>query len=218
APRRSRSGEGGLFGAGTRGRVGGVCGLAAPGEEQEGKKRAPAHLIFFDRHEQRMLLEALARNFPPVIQATPPLYDFLTQLAAFDSPIATYLADEVRAFKNLPMTCQSLQAIATYLKFDWNAPHTFREAFKARHLSYLGKLDIDGQSEWFTKRSRFASSVPLEYAYAAWGQLPKPAAGTGDEFADFRGMTGDVLTAFEKRRLEAMEHVAASLQPNPNTT
>lgn len=188
-------------------------GEAPPGE----KKSAPIHVIFFDRHEQRVMLEALARNFPPILEATPPLYDFLTQIAAFDSPIASFLDEEMRTFKNYPMTCQSLQSVAQYLKFDWNTPHKFRETFKARLFDYLGKLDIDGASEWFTRRSRFASSLPLEYAYAAWGQLPKPAAGKGDEFADFRGVTKDLLVAFETRRLEALEHVAGSIQGNPNT-
>jgi hypothetical protein len=182
------------------------------------KKSAPIHVVFFDRHEQRVMLEALARNFPPILEATPPLYDFLTQIAAFDSPIASFLDEELRTFKNFPMTCQSLQSVAQYLKFDWNTPHNFRELFRARLFDYLGKLDIDGQSEWFTRRSRFASSIPLEYAYAAWGQLPKPAAGKADEFADFRAVTTDLLTAFETRRLEAIEHVAGSVQGNPNTT
>jgi hypothetical protein len=98
-----------------------------------------------------------------------------------------------------------------------NSPHPFRDLFKARLFDYHGKLDIDGQSEWYTRRSRFASSVPLEYAYAAWGQLPTPAPGKGDEFADFRGVTTGLLTAFEARRLEALEHVAASITGNPNT-
>jgi hypothetical protein len=189
-----------------------VCDVR-PGE----KKSAPIHVVFFDRHEQRVMLEALARNFPPILKATPPLYDFLTQIAAFDSPIASFLDEELRTFKNFPMTCQSLQSVATYLKFDWNTPHKYRDNFKARMFDYLGKLDIDGVSEWFTRRSRFSSSVPLEYAYAAWGQLPKPAAGKGDEFADFRGVTKDLLTAFQARRLEALEHVAGSIQGNPNT-
>ena len=188
-------------------------GEARPGE----KKSAPIHVVSFDRYEQRLMLEALARNFPPILEATPPLYDFLTQIAAFDSPVASYLDEEMRTFKNFPMTCQSLQSVAQYLKFDWNTPHKFREAFKARLFDYIGKLDIDGQSEWYTRRSRFASSVPLEYAYAAWGELPTPAAGKGDEFADFRGVTKDVLSAFESRRLEALEHVAASIHGNPNT-
>ena len=77
------------------------------------------------------------------------------------------------------MTCQSLQSLATYLKFDWNTPHPFRELFKARLFDYLGKLDIDGHVRVVHQRSRFASSVPLEYAYAAWGQLPPPKAGQG---------------------------------------
>lgn len=163
------------------------------------------------------MLKALARNFPPVLEATPPLYDFLTQLAAFDSPAATYLDEEMRTFKNYPMTCQSLQSVAAYLKFDWNAPYKFRELFKARLFAYLGKLDIDGISEWYTRRSRFGSSLPLEYAYAAWARLPQPVPDRGDEFADFRGVTADLLAAFQQRRLEALEHVAGSIQGNLNT-
>jgi len=186
---------------------------APPGE----KKSAPIHVIFFDRYEQRVMLEGLARNFPPILKNTPPLYDFLTQIAAFDSPIASFLDEEMRTFKNFPMTCQSLQSVAAYLKFDWSTPHKFRELFKARMFDYIGKLEIDGTSEWFTRRSRFASSVPLEYAYAAWGQLPPPATGKGDEFANFRETTNDLLTAFEERRLEALEHVTNSINGNPNT-
>jgi hypothetical protein len=206
-----------LFVDWTRELVQAVVDLAVSGESEGEKKSAPIHVIFFDRYEQRLLLEALGRNFPPILQHTPPLYDFLTQLAAYDSPIATYLDEEIRTFKNFPMTCQSLQSVAAYLKFDWSQPHPFRQLFSARFFDYLGKLDIDGVSEWFTRRSRFISSVPLEYAYAAWGQLPTPGAGTGDVFADFRAVTTDVLTAFQERRLEAIEHVANSIQGNPNT-
>ncbi|QDV37679.1 DEAD/DEAH box helicase [Tautonia plasticadhaerens] len=194
-----------------------VVELAVPDEPQDGTKTAPIHLVFFDRHEQRMLLEALARNFPPILEATPPLYDFLTQLAAFDSPIASYLDEEIRSSRNFPMTCQSLQSVATYLKFDWNRPDPYRQPFQARMFDYLGKLDIDGQTEWTTRRSRFGSSIPLEYAYAAWGELPLPGEGKGDEFADFRAVTPGLLRAFQGRRLEALEHVADSIPGNPNT-
>jgi len=206
-----------LFVGWTRELVKAVVDLAVSGVPAGEKKSAPIHVIFFDRHEQRVMLEALARNFPPILKNTPPLYDFLTQIAAFDSPIASFLDEEMRTFKNFPMTCQSLQSVAQYLKFDWNTPHKFREAFKARLFDNIGKMDIDGTSEWYTRRSRFSSSVPLEYAYAAWGQLPTPAAGRGDEFADFRGVTKDLLTAFQVRRLEALEHVANSVYGNPNT-
>jgi hypothetical protein len=94
-----------LFVAWTLDLVKAVVELAAPGEQRDGRNTAPIHLIFFDRHEQRMLLEGLARNFPPILQASPPLYDFLTQLAAFDSPVASFLDEEIRNFKNFPMTC-----------------------------------------------------------------------------------------------------------------
>src|SRR5260370_27897596 len=113
------------------------------------------------------------------------------------------------------MTCQNLQSLATFLKFDWNAPHQFREVFKARLFDYIGKLDLAGTTEWFTKRARFGSSVPLEYAYAAWGQLPLPKAGGHDECADHRAATLDLLLAFQGRRMEALEHVAGSLAGNP---
>ncbi len=194
-----------------------VIELAAPGEQRDGRNTAPVHLVFFNRYEQRLLLEALARNFPPILKAAPPLYDFLTQLAAFDTPVATFLDEEARDFRNFPMTCQSLQSLATYLKFDWNSPQPFRDLFKARLFDYLGKLDIDGVSEWFTRRSRFNSQVPLEYAYAAWKQLPSPPKGKADDFGAFRKVTPEQLLAFQARRLEAIEHVARSFAGNPLT-
>src|SRR5262249_58377845 len=113
-----------------------------------GKNTPPIHPFSFARHQRGVMLDALARTSPPILKATPPLYDFLTQLAAFDSPIATYLDEELRTSKNFPMTCQSLQSVAAYLKFDWNTPHRFRELFKARLFDYLGRLDINGTSEW----------------------------------------------------------------------
>ena len=111
------------------------------------KKSAPIHVIFFDRYEQRLMLEALARNFPPILEATPPLYDFLTQIAAFDSPIATFLDEEIRTFKNFPMTCQIAPVAGAPTSSSTGTRRTtFRELFKARLFDYLGKLDIDGQS------------------------------------------------------------------------
>ena len=179
-----------------------VVELAVSGGPEGEKKSAPIHVIFFDRHEQRLMLEGLARNFPPIIHATPPLYDFLTQIAAFDSPIATFLDEEMRTFKNFPMTCQSLQSVAAYLRFDWNTPHRFRELFKARLFDYMGKLENDGTSEWYTRRSRFNSSRPLEYAYAAWGQLPTPGPGKGDEFAGLPGRDEGLADSLPGARLE----------------
>ncbi len=59
-----------LFVAWTRDLVRAVVELAVSGTPGE-EKSAPVHLVFFDRHEQRLVLEALARNFPPFLKAKP---------------------------------------------------------------------------------------------------------------------------------------------------
>ncbi len=190
--------------------------LAAP--DPDGQRKAPIHLIFYDHDSQRILLDGLGRHLADIFGATP-LFDFLTQMAAYDSPIATFLEDEIRELKNYPMVCQSLQAVAAYLKFDWNRPLPFRDLFKARMFDFWGKLDEhavpEGQTRWYTNRARFSSQIPLEYAYAAWGQLPDPAdLPGGDDFAPYRHATPDLLKGFEARRLEAIEHIAGDFRGN----
>ena len=95
--------------------------------------RAPIHLIFNDSQEQRLLLDGLARHLGAIFGATP-CYDFLTQIAAFDSPIATYLDQEIRELKNYPIVCQSLQAVASITRFDWNAGTPYRDLFQRTPL------------------------------------------------------------------------------------
>src|SRR5262249_56970157 len=46
--------------------------------------------------------------------------------------------------------------------------------------------------------------------------LPTPKATGPDEWADYRGVSLDQLRAFQVRRLEALEHVAANLDGNPH--
>jgi hypothetical protein len=190
--------------------------LAAP--DESGDARAPIHLVFFNRFDQRLFLEGLGRHATGILGATP-LYDFVTQLAAFDSPIATFLVDEIRELKNYPMVCQSLQAVARYLKFDWNSPEPFGELFRARLFDHLGRFDDDERPEhdaspWYTSRSRFNSQIPLEYAYAAWNELAPPTDGSSDDFRAYRNVTPDVLCAFQARRLEAMEWIAKDFPGN----
>jgi hypothetical protein len=195
-----------------------IAELAAP--DDDGQPRAPIHLIFFNEFEQRLLLEGLGRHLTRIMGATP-LYDFLTQLAAFDSPIATFLDAEIRTLKNYPMVCQSLQAVAAYLRFDWNEPEPYRKIFRARLFDFWGKLDAgdveDGASPWYTSRARFNSQIPLEYAYAAWDELAPAPSGGHDEFAPYRQATTDLLRGFHARRLEALEHVATDFAGNRQT-
>jgi hypothetical protein len=190
-----------------------VVELAFP--DSEGRSRAPVHLIFYNRFGFRLLLEPLARNFQDILGETPPLYDFLTQVAGFDSPVVTFLEQEIQEFKNYPILCQSLQSVAVYLGFDWNKPRNYREIFRERLFDYVGKLDPDDEnSEWYTRRARFNSQVPLEYAYAAWKQLPAPPEGKADPFAPFRPVTLDALHGFQARRLDALAWIAGKLPGN----
>ena len=70
----------------------------------------------------------------------------MTQLAAFDSPIATFLDREIRDQKNYPMVCQSLQAVAAFLRFDWNEGTPYRDIFRARLFDFWAKLEPPAES------------------------------------------------------------------------
>ena len=48
------------------------------------------------------------------------------------------------------------------------------------------------------------------------GPVADAKARSGDEFADFRGATRDGLLAFQRRRLEALEHVAHAFPGDPD--
>src|SRR5699024_4168638 len=132
-----------------------------------GEPRAPVHLVFVNRFAQKQLLNGLGRYLEKVLGVTA-LYDFMTQLAAFDSPIASFLDQEIRQQKNYPMVCQSLQAVASFLGFSWtDGDIDYREAFKTRLFDFWRKLDEPkpGERPWYTGRARFNSQIPLEYAY-----------------------------------------------------
>lgn len=186
--------------------------IASPDEARE--PRAPVHLVFYNRYAMKVLLNGLSRHFGTILSAAPALYDFMTQLAAFDSPVATFLEEELRELKNYPMVCQSLQSTARYLRFDWDEQAPFTEVFKERLFDYLGKLETENGGEWFTRRSRFNSQVPLEYAYAAWGDLDAPTDGRQDPYAPYRRATTELLQRFQARRLEAMRWIANDLGGN----
>ena len=196
--------------------------VAAP--NAAGEAKAPIHLVFVNGFAQRALLDGLARHAGAILGATA-LYDFVTQLAAYDSPIASYLEQEIREHKNYPMICQSLQSVAAFLKFDWNAPEPYRQIFRRHMFDYRGRFDAppDGATEipgidgWFTSRARFNSQIPLEYAYVAWNELPLPDEGD-DPFRLYRQATPELLRGFHARRLEAMEHIAGDFPGNKQTS
>ncbi len=202
-----------------------IAEVAAP--DEEGNAKAPIHLIFFNGFEQKLLLQALDRHARDILAATP-LYDFITQLAAFDSPVATFLDREIRELKNYPIVCQSLQAVASTARpgdawFDWNQPEPYRDIFRERLFDALGRFETAPPNEgekppWSTRRSRFNSQLPLEYAYAAWGTLADAPATGKDPYEPYRRATLPLLTGFQGRRLEALEHIANDFTGNRYTT
>lgn len=188
----------------------------------DGALTAPIHLVFFDRSTQGNVLGALGRHMQTVFGATA-LYDLMTQVPVFDSPIVTYLADQVREQRNYPMICQSLQSIAGWLGFDWDFERALTGIFRVRMFDERGSFEGDDTAapstarttDWYTRRARFSSSIPLEYAYNAWGDLD---TSVGPEFLQtFGRATEDDLIAFQARRLHALEHIAGHLGRNRQT-
>jgi hypothetical protein len=191
--------------------------IAAP--DQNGEARAPLHLVFFDRREQKELLEGLGRQFESIVGATP-LFDFVTQIASLDSTVVTFLDEEMRDLKNYPRTCSSLYETASFLGFDWNEPRAFRRLFHERVFDGVGKMStLDDGDQWFQKRARFGSGVPLEYAHAAWGLLPTHEGEERDDpFSGYRQVSLDDLRAFHERRLDAIAHIASDFKGNKQTS
>jgi len=186
--------------------------------DDTGAMKAPIHLIFYDALTQKVILEGLARHFKTIFAATP-LYDLVTDLAAFDSPVVSYLSEEIRTQKNYPLLCQSLGSVAAWLGFHWDTDDTpFRQRFRTGLFDSQGRPDWDDATqEYYTRRARFGSAIPLEYAYAAWGELTPPQRGKRDDSAPYRDVTLPLLTAFAGRRLAAMEHVARDFTGNKYT-
>lgn len=194
-----------------------VARVAAPDGEE--KPNVPIHLVFYDKLAQKTLLDGLSRHLSTVLGATP-LYDFMTQIAAFDSPLISFLEEEMRELKNYPMLCQSLQAVAAFLGFDWGE---YRTVFKERLFDFWGKLEPSDQagreaeSPWFMRRARFGSAIPLEYAYGVWGEIPEVEVGNPDPFKPFKGVDYAQLRGFEERRLEAQAHITRDFTGNKLT-
>lgn len=175
---------------------------------------APIHILFWNDFGQKALLEALARNLPPMVDAAPALYDFVTQIAAFDSPVVTFLSDEIRQHKNYSPTCPSLPLIASHLRFDWTDAETgdlYTRLFRPHLFDNRGQLE-DGT--YYARRSRHNSQIPLEYVYAAWDELPAVPAKGQDPYRLYREVMTEQIEGFTRKRLDAIEHIASDLRPS----
>ena len=187
--------------------------------DAEGEYRAPLHLVFWNRYTMRLLLAGLDRHRSTLSPAAPALYDLLTQKAAFASPTVTFLEDELRR-KNLPLLCPSLQNVASFLRFPWTTKEgdDLRQVFHARVFDGAGRITHDdGTVGFYTKRARYDSQLPLEYARAAWNVLPpveddenEQAKKRRDPYKPYRKATPEMMIEIAKARVRALDWIADS--------
>lgn len=147
---------------------------------------APLHIYLYDRRGQRSLLDALARHFDALC-GIPAFYDLLTSTPALTQSMISFLGDEVSERQNLGAICHNLYEVAAAMGFKWrdgevNIPAKFRSRiFDNRRLysrgAESGKFSVEsegagsGAGVWVESAARFSTQIPLEYAYAAWGEL-----------------------------------------------
>ncbi|HVF57516.1 MAG TPA: PD-(D/E)XK nuclease family protein, partial [Pyrinomonadaceae bacterium] len=155
--------------------------------------RAPLHVYTYAPRGERALLEALTRHFDALC-SVPAFYDLLTSHPALSQSMLSPLAEEVRTRLNLAPVCQNLYEVARELGFVWDDGETdFRKTFRARVFDNQRTFMRDARTGRFARgertmegeegeappfvrvesAARFATEVPLEYVYAAWGRLGK---------------------------------------------
>lgn len=200
--------------------------LQAIGETAD-STHAPVHFYLFDRRSQESLKAALTRHFAALC-AIPAFYDLLTASPTLSQPMISFLADDVQARRNLKNLGQNLYQVAGEMKFDWtggerNVKERFRakifDNFRKYSRSDVGEFapaesgNIDSGDVWIEASARFGTEIPLEYAYAAWGELESPenASDAGRmQLEGFLGTTLEELRELAILRCRALQHIEES--------
>jgi hypothetical protein len=188
-----------------------------------GSAHAPVHIYLYDRRGQRALLDALVRHFDALC-AIPAFYDLLTSTPALTQSMVSFLDEEIAARRNLAPICQNLYRAARALGFDWEEEGLqFWRRFRARVFDYQRSFTRDRQTRllrpaakqepgafYVESAARFGTQIPLEYAYAAWGELretPRMDEATRAELRGFRGVTADEIRMLAAHRCRALRHL-----------
>ncbi len=173
---------------------------------------APLHLYLYNRHDQKALLEALRRHLD-VFDQVPALYEILTETPALTQAAVSFVYDEVKEKLNLPSTGHTLQAVATQRGFKWNDGDDLRyfRLFERGMFDYLWRQE-DGR--WIEAAVRCYSTIPLEYAYAAWGKFRAEdfKAEKRYEVWPYLQVNIEQLQKFQAKRLEALAHIESSFR------
>lgn len=159
------------------------------------------HFYLYDRHDQKILLDAVRRHLD-AFAALPIFYRLLTDTPTLTQPAIAFLHDEIHERMNLAGPLSSLAVVARQLGFDWQDAQgrNFAKIFRHGVFDY-GLRRNDGV--YIHATARFHSSVPLEYAYAAWNRLSQPAR-------PYQNISLAQLEAFAAHRLKALAHIEAS--------
>jgi len=178
----------------------------------------PLHVVLWDRHAQRVALEACARNedADPLLGV---LVAWLQEHPQIERATCAALRDVIAQQRNLRLTCTSLYAVAGEVwagdtRWEWRTPeHDFRSLFRScfpdvrRFVLEGDDLRAARPGEAATLKleagSRFGSQIPLEYAYAIWEGTSGPGAEASTSLPG-----RPELLAFAEHRLRAIEHIA----------
>jgi hypothetical protein len=189
-----------------------------------GTTQAPLHVYLYDQRDQGVLLAGLTRHFEALC-AIPAFYDLLTSSPALTQGMLYFLAEEVRERRNLTPICQNLYRVASALGFAWREGDLdFWRLFRARAFGYRRLFVREAATGLFRQprqhdearaipveaAARFGTQIPLEYAYAAWGKLPAPDAGSQAHQAQLRGFLGvtvDDICQLAAQRCRALQYL-----------
>jgi len=188
---------------------------------------APVHFYLFDRRSQESLKAALTRHFA-VLCAIPAFYDLLTASPTLSQPMISFLADDVAARRNLKNLGQNLYQVAGEMKFDWAGERKIKERFRAKIFDNFRKYSrsedggefapaesgsTDARDVWIEASARFGTEIPLEYVYAAWGELEAPenvSDAARMQLEGFLGTTIEELRELAILRCRALQYIEES--------
>jgi hypothetical protein len=200
--------------------------LLAIAETADGT-HAPVHFYLFDRRSQEKLKAALTRHFAALC-AISAFYDLLTASPVLSQPMISFLADDVQARRNLKNLGQNLYQVAGEMKFDWTGETSkIKERFRAKIFDNFRKYSRSNTGEfaladsqkasdhdvWIEASARFGTEIPLEYAYAAWGELEAPENASEAARMQLEGFLGTTLEEIRELavlRCRALQHIEES--------
>ncbi|MEI6045135.1 MAG: AAA family ATPase, partial [Chloroflexota bacterium] len=172
----------------------------------------PIHLYLYNQHDQKFLLDALRRHLE-VFASLPTLYDLLTETPALTQSAVSFLYDEIKERRNLSGSGHTLQAVATQSGFKWNDGEEllYYRLFEQGMFDYLWRREDGNLVE---SAARFYSTIPLEYAYAAWGMFQAEDFLPNQRIfvAPYLKVTTDQIERFQAKRLEALAYLEAGFK------